>query len=274
MKLQVLGCAGAIAQGSYTSSFVVDGCVAFDAGTGLGQLSLEQMQAIDHVFITHAHLDHIAALPLFLDSVMVLRAQQNRPPVQVYALAETLHVLRKHIFNRVIWPDFTVLPSRQNPVVALVPIVLGQVIALPGLAHQVEALPAEHTVPSIGFAISPRAGAPALVYTGDTGPNPMLWQRLAQMPIAALIIETAFASSEAGLARAALHLSPATLKAELLGIDPQSSYPIYITHTKPAQAASVRADVQQMLDDDAELRAIIAQHPLNWLRCGQILTIG
>ena len=42
----------------------------------------------------------------------------------------------------------------------------------------------------------------------------------------------------------------------------------------PAQAASVRADVQQMLDDDAELRAIIAQHPLNWLRCGQILTIG
>lgn len=273
MQLQVLGCSGAIAQGAYTSAFLIDGVLALDAGTGLGQLTLEQMLSIDHIFITHAHLDHIAALPLLLDSVMLTRAQQNRPPIQIYALPATLQALRKHIFNRVIWPDFTALPSRQHPVMQLIPVEVGQRIQFPGLPHHIEVISSEHSVPSAGYAVYPQAQAPALVYTGDTGPNPKLWQYLAHHPIAGLIIETAFSHQDAGLARAALHLSPNTLVQELQHIDMGSSYPLYITHTKPAQAAQIQAEVGQLIQSDTRLQAILARHPLHWLQCGQILSI-
>lgn len=274
MQLQVLGCSGAIAQGAYTSAFVIDGVIALDAGTGLGQLPLEAMLAIDHIFLSHAHLDHIAALPLLLDSVMLTRSQQKRPPVRVYALAETLHALRKHIFNRVIWPDFSTLPSRQAPVVEFIPVELGQTITCANLPHQIEVLPAVHTVAAVAYAVRPQAQTPALVYTGDTGPNPKLWQRLAHMDLAALIIETAFSSQEAHVARAALHLSPASLADELLQMAPGSgSYPIYITHTKPAQAALIQEEVRRLVQADSRLQKLLTQHPLYWLQCSQTLEI-
>ena len=273
MQIQVLGCAGAIAQGAYTSAFLIDDAIALDAGTGLGQLSLAQMLNIDHVFISHAHLDHIAALPLFLDTVMASRAQAQRPPVRVYALPATLYALRKHIFNREIWPDFTALPSRAAPVLELVPVQPGQTIAFSDLPYQVEVLPAEHSIPAVGYAVRPQAHAPALVYTGDTGPNPKLWQRLAQMPVAGLILETAFSNQEAGLARAALHLSPSSLAGELRQIAANTHYPIYLTHAKPAQALHIQAEVQLLTEQDPPLAAILAAHPLTHLHCGQIINI-
>ena len=271
MQIHVLGCAGAIAQGAHTSAFLVDSAIALDAGTGLGQLPLAQMLHIDHVFLSHAHLDHIAALPLFLDSVIANRTQQQRPPVRVYALAATLHALRKHIFNREIWPDFTVLPTRTAPVVELVPVQVGQTIAFSDLPYQVEVLPAEHSVPAAAYAVRAQAEAAALVYTGDTGPNPKVWQRLAQIPVAGLILETAFSNQEAGLARAALHLSPSSLAIELQHIAPDSSYPIYLTHAKPAQALQIQAEVGQLAKKNPDLAKILASHPLTHLQCGQII---
>ncbi len=273
MQLQVLGCSGAIAQGVYTSSFLIDAAIALDAGTGLGQLTLAQMLQLDHIFITHTHLDHIAALPLLLDSVMSIRTQTARPPVQVYALPETLYALRKHIFNRIIWPDFTALPSRDKPVLNFVPVRLGQVVTFDGLPHQVQVLPAQHTVAAAAYAVRPAAHAPALVYTGDTGPNPLLWQNLAQLDVAGLIIEAAFSNQESGLARAALHLCPNSLLGELRNIPANSHYPIYITHTKPAQAQQIQAEVKALLQQDAQLTNLLSQHPLHWLQCGQTIRI-
>lgn len=271
MHIQVLGCAGAIAQGAYTSAFLIDSAIALDAGTGLGQLPLAQMLCIDHLFISHAHLDHIAALPLFLDSVMSSRAQQQRPPVRVYALAATLHALRKHIFNREIWPDFTALPTRTAPVLELVPVQMGQTIAFSDLPYQIEVLPAQHSVPAVGYAVRAQADAPALVYTGDTGPNPKLWQRLKHIPVAGLILETAFSNQDEGLARAALHLSPSSLANELRHIAPDSHYPIYLTHAKPAQALQIQAEVAQLAKQDPYLAEILAAHPITHLQCGQVI---
>ena len=91
----MLGCSGAIAQGCRTTSFLLGRHILVDAGTGVGDLTLDEMQAIDHVFLTHSHLDHIAALPLMLDAVSSRRAS----PVQVHALPETLQALRQHVFE-------------------------------------------------------------------------------------------------------------------------------------------------------------------------------
>ena len=111
MKIRVLGCSGAIAKGCKTTSFLIDDRLLVDAGTGVGDLSLADMAQIDDVLITHAHLDHVAALPLMLDAV----ASSRQQPVRVHALPETIQALKTHIFNNTIWPDFSVIPTVEHP---------------------------------------------------------------------------------------------------------------------------------------------------------------
>lgn len=128
MKVRVLGCSGAIAADCRTTSFLLDKDVLVDAGTGVGDLTLEQMRTIDHVLLTHSHLDHVAALPLMVDSV----ASRRTSPIQVYGLPGTLEALRVHIFNNIIWPDFTRIPSPQAPFVQFREIRVGQFLGLGG----------------------------------------------------------------------------------------------------------------------------------------------
>src|SRR5450631_3810921 len=131
MIVQVLGCSGSIAAGCRTTSFLLDEDVLIDAGTGVGDMPLDALARIEHILITHSHLDHILSIGLLADSVMRERGA-TRPPIQVHALPETLAALRTHIFSGVIWPDFTRLPSAEQPMLALVPLAVGDVLELNG----------------------------------------------------------------------------------------------------------------------------------------------
>ena len=86
MRVKVLGCSGGIGGGGRTTSLLVDHDILIDAGTGLVDLSLPELVAIDHVFVTHSHLDHIAALPLMIDAVADLRDA----PVTIHATGATI----------------------------------------------------------------------------------------------------------------------------------------------------------------------------------------
>ena len=112
MKVRVLGCSGAIARDCRTTAFLIDQDTLIDAGTGVGDLTREEMLRIDDVFLTHAHLDHIACLPLMVDTIASGRAGR---PLRVHALPHTLAALRQHVFNDLIWPDFTRLPCPDAP---------------------------------------------------------------------------------------------------------------------------------------------------------------
>lgn len=102
MKVRVLGCSGAIAKDCRTTSFLLDHDLLVDAGTGVGDLTLEEMAGVDHVLLTHSHLDHVAALPLMVDAI----AARRTTPIQIHALQGTIDALKAHIFNNTIWPDF------------------------------------------------------------------------------------------------------------------------------------------------------------------------
>lgn len=258
LRVRVLGCSGAIAQGCRTTSFLVDDHLLVDAGTGVGDLSLEQMANIDQVLLTHSHLDHIAALPLMVDAV----AKRRRQPLQVRALPATLDALRRHIFNNVIWPDFTRLPSADRPFIELLPFETGDRFEC--LGKQIEILPANHTVPAVGLAID--GGTGAWVFSGDTGACPAFWQRIAQLPVRALVIETAFGRDEEELARISGHLSPATLIEQLRNLPKQPDYPIHITHTKPSETETIVAQLCAL-----ELQE---PHPVGWPLALQWLEAG
>ena len=124
MKFRVLGCSGGIGGNLHTTSFLIDHDILIDAGTGVCELSLAELSAIDHIFITHSHIDHICNLPLLLDSVSSMRKR----PVIVYATCETLEILKVHIFNWEVWPDFSLIPNAEQPVMRYQPIKLAEVI--------------------------------------------------------------------------------------------------------------------------------------------------
>src|SRR5450432_3135627 len=186
MIVQVLGCSGSIAAGCRTTSFLLDDDVLVDAGTGVGDLPLDALARIEHILISHSHLDHVLAIGLLADSVLRARRVEGKAPIWVHALPETLAALRTHIFNGVIWPDFTRLPSAEHPMLELAPFSVGEVLEVKG--KRIEVLSAAHTVPAVGFAVD-TGEAGWWVYTGDTGPNPVLWERLRQIKVAHLIIE-------------------------------------------------------------------------------------
>jgi ribonuclease BN (tRNA processing enzyme) len=259
MKVRVLGCSGAIAKDCRTTSFLIDGDVLVDAGTGVGDLTLAEMKGIRHVLLTHSHLDHVAALPLMIDAI----ASQLAEPVQVHALAGTIAALKTHVFNNVIWPDFSRIPTVDAPFIQFNEIRVGQTLTIGG--KQVEVLPAVHTVPAAGYAVN--AGKGCWVFTGDTERNPAFWRRINQMNVAALVIETAFSNREKDLARRSLHLSPNALAQELDCIDEGRSFPIYITHTKPAETELIMTEIQKF--DQTQPSGPNVAHDIRWLRAGQ-----
>jgi ribonuclease BN (tRNA processing enzyme) len=256
MQIRVLGCSGSIAAGSRTTSFLLDDDVLIDAGTGVGDLTLDELARIDHIFVTHSHLDHVLSIGLLADSVTRRRRAAARPPVQVHALASTLAALRQHIFNGVIWPDFTRLPDAANPVLQFHPLEVGAVLQLG--VRRIEALPASHTVPAVGYAVHHPQGA--WVFTGDTGPNAALWERLQTLPVAMLVIETAFRDDEHALAGISRHLCPAQLQRELRQL--KAPVDVYITHIKPGEVETVMA----------EIAAQENRHTIRALETGQVLT--
>ena len=259
MKIRVLGCSGAIAKDCRTTSFLIDQDVLIDAGTGVGDLTLEEMRQIDHVFLTHSHLDHVAALPLMVDAI----AAKRSTPIQVHALQQTIDALKTHIFNNTIWPDFSRIPSLEAPFITFHALEPTQTLEVKG--KFIEVLPAVHTVPAVGYAVT--AGNGCWVFTGDTEVNPAFWKRINELDVAMLVIETAFSNKERDLAKRSLHLSPVALASELDCIEKSRNYPIYITHTKPAETELIMAEIQKF--DQTSPRGGNVAHDIHWLRAGQ-----
>jgi 3',5'-cyclic-nucleotide phosphodiesterase len=234
MQVRVLGCSGGIGARARTTSFLIDDDILLDAGTGVEDLGIDELARIDHVFLTHSHLDHIAALPLLVDSAGGLRVR----PLTVHALPETIEALRAHIFNWVIWPDFTQIPEPEHPWMRFEPIALDQVVSLAGRCFR--ALPANHTVPAVGYQVyNDRA---ALIFSGDTGPNEALWRIANSVALLRyLIVETAFPDRDRELAIASRHLHPAQLGEGLASLN--RDVQVLVTHLKPSDRQTIAAEL-------------------------------
>jgi ribonuclease BN (tRNA processing enzyme) len=237
MRLRVLGCSGGIGGRQLrTTSFLVDEDVLVDAGTGVAELSLSEMALIDHIFVTHSHLDHVNSIPFLVDTVGGMRNK----PVTVHAMPETLAILHAHIFNWSIWPDFSEVPSKEAPFLRFQPMQLGETVDLGG--RRFTSLPANHIVPAVGYRLD--SGEGSLVFSGDTTTNNAFWAVVNDIPnLKYLIMETAFCNRERPLAILSKHLCPSLLADELgkLELSPE----IYISHLKPGEIELTMQEIDQ-----------------------------
>jgi len=235
MRLRVLGCSGGIGgRNARTTAFLADDDILIDCGTGVGDLELEDLARIDHIFVSHAHLDHIAFIPLLVDSV----GEMRNVPLTVHATAETIRILRSHIFNWLVWPDFTAIPDRNRPFLRFHPIDIGEPVRLG--SRTITALPAHHTVPAAAFCLD--SGNGKLVYSGDTAYSAELVAAINGLAeLRHLIIETAFPDEQRGLALASRHLCPSMLATMLEELT--ASPAVYISHLKPGLGPRILAQV-------------------------------
>ena len=242
MKLRIMGCSGGIGGNLRTTSLLLDHDVLIDAGTGIGDLSLAEMCAINHVFITHSHLDHIASLPLLIDSVGFMREH----PIVIHATDETLAILKEHVFNWEIWPDFSQIPTLHQPLLRYESIEVGKTVDMDG--RKITPLPANHIVPAVGFRID--SGKTSLVFSGDTTTCDALWETVNRIQnLEYLIVETAFSNAEKELAVVSKHLCPLLLNEELckLELNPK----IYITHLKPGEIELTMQEISECVKNFA-----------------------
>lgn len=234
MRLRILGCSGGIGGDLRTTSMLVDNDILVDAGTGVGDLSLQELAQIDHIFVTHSHMDHVTSIPFLVDTV----GWQRTKPITLYAIQETLDILDAHLFNWKLWPDFRQIPDADAPTLRFVPVRVGVPVVLGG--RRITAVPANHVVPAVGYHLD--SGKASLVFTGDTTSHDEIWKYVNKISnLKYLIIESALSDAEQELAVLSKHLCPALLVKELAKLAANPA--VYVTHFKPREAETIMAQI-------------------------------
>lgn len=249
MKLRILGSAGAELPDFRPPAFLIDDALLLDAGTIGSVLTEEEQWGIKTIFITHAHLDHIRGIPALADNIIVKNLQHS---VDVYATDSVIEALRTHLFNGLIWPDFTCLPNADEPVLRLHPIAPCQALevgnGVPDKRYTLTAIPVHHTVPAVGYCLDHQGKR--LVYTGDTGPTEAIWSYASGAD--ALIVEVSFPNSQEALSLLTQHLCCSLLEQELakMAVLPKR---ILITHPKPQYYQQIKDEILQLGIKQVEL---------------------
>jgi cAMP phosphodiesterase len=241
MRVRVLGCHGGESPSHRPSSFLVGNDLLLDTGAAPRSLSLAEQAGIDYVVLTHSHLDHVLGLPLLLDNVLAARQQ----PVEVFSSSATADALEQHLFNGLLWPDFTKLPSPDKPALRIRRLSARQTVTAGGF--ELTLIPVSHTVETHAVVVAGKWGS--LLYSGDTGPTQEVWKVASTLSkLRAIICEVSMPNAMESLARMTGHLTPRLLAAELRKYTPATNAPVYVTHVKPALEAQVRTECVELGD--------------------------
>ncbi|MDH5710531.1 MAG: 3',5'-cyclic-nucleotide phosphodiesterase [Gammaproteobacteria bacterium] len=241
MKLRVLGCTGGIGPGMRTTALMIDNDVLIDCGSGVGDLTQDEQNGIRHIFLTHAHLDHIAFIPFLADSAFEALVGN---PITIHLQPETLEILQKHIFNWQVWPDFTRLPNEKNPVIQYNVINPGQQVKLGN--RLIEAIPVTHTQAAVGYRVQSSEGG-SFAFSGDTKSTDQFWATLNNhSSLDLLIIECAYTDHEEVLSQIAGHHRPSSLAEDLRKL--QHNPDLYITHHKPGEEGQIMRQLAGLVE--------------------------
>jgi cAMP phosphodiesterase len=239
MKIKVLGCAGAEFPGHNTPGFLLDNEIVFDAGSLTGVLDEKAQSKIKHIFITHAHLDHIRSIPFLGDNIVVGKKTHR---INILSIPPVLNTIKKHLFNSNIWPDFTIIPDRDKAILNLIELKVGRSTNVNN--YTITPYKVNHTVPAVGYLVEDEKGR-RFFYTGDTGPSTETWKKIGNKKIHCLIIDVSFPNGMGFMAISTGHLTPYLLKEEIPKIR-QRPDRIYITHPKPQYARTIQVELDRL----------------------------
>jgi ribonuclease BN (tRNA processing enzyme) len=224
-------------RGYFLSSYVIDDVVAIDAG-GLGLIGdLSAQFAIQDIFLTHSHMDHLASLPIFLETVF----QSSQRSVTLHAGESTLETLRRDLFNDRLWPDFIGMSEQGTPFVKVEVLHAGRTVEVEGL--RLTPIAVDHVIPTLGFLVE--APGVTVAIPSDTGPTENFWLAAAAAAnLKAVFLEASFPDAMTDLAIVSKHLTPAMFAAEARKIGRR--VPFIAVHIKPRFYDQVVAELNRL----------------------------
>jgi cAMP phosphodiesterase len=224
---------------------LIDDVLALDAGALTGTLDLEALSLVDDVLVSHSHFDHVKDLPLMADLIVGRRTK----PITVHASHECAKTLRKNMFNDSLWPDFTKIPTKKNPVMKIKPFRAGSTFKIG--KYTITTVPVSHPVESCGFVVTDKDSSVAM--SGDTGPTEKLWKLLNKTKnLKALLLETSFPNEMQKLADISGHLTPHTLEGELAKFNRNGTH-VFLYHLKPAFVPQLKKELEGLPVEVLEL---------------------
>lgn len=246
MRVRVLGCHGGETPRHRTTCFLIDERVTIDAGALCRALDLDAQARIDHILVSHSHMDHVKDLALLADQVIGRRER----PVMLHCGPETAETLRSSYFNNFLWPDFTRIPTADAPVMQIAeheplePFRIAQGALSSGASpaprpelvegeYEVTYVPVSHPVESMAMLIRGVNGS--ILYSSDTGPTTRLWEVVNSCPdLRGMFVELSFPNQMQSLADVSGHFTPHTLMVEMDKVRRRSEIPLYVYHLKPS----------------------------------------
>jgi cAMP phosphodiesterase len=245
VKLTVLGPHGGELPGCKSTCFLVDDRLALDAGALTSTLELDALSKVDDILLTHSHFDHVKDLPMMSDVVVGRRDK----PITIHSNTECIDTLRDNIFNNVLWPDFTKIPTAKNPVFKLRPFKAGSAFKIAN--YSVRSVLVSHPVESCGYVVSD--GTSSMAISGDTGPTEQFWKVLNKVKdLKLVLVECSFPNALQSLADISGHFTPQTIEKELEKFD-RRGCEVILYHLKPAFVTQLKKEVRHLPVHVAEL---------------------
>lgn len=243
MKIKVLGCYGGQLLGFHLTSFLVNDAILLDAGSPTEALTLEEQHGIQHIFLSHTHLDHIKDIAFLADNRSLKRVggEENNRSITIHSLQENLDLLSRHFLNNLVWPDFTAIPTREDSILRFSAFAEEQCVEVEGV--RITPIRVNHPVPCTAFLLE--EDGTQFIYSADTGATDRLWEVAnAQPNLAGVIIDCSFPNAYQHLADISGHLTPRGMAAELRKLNRLGEIPIYLYHMKPETLGVMHAEVE------------------------------
>jgi cAMP phosphodiesterase len=241
MLITVLGCHGSQTPGCNTTSFLLNRNILIDAGAITSLLSIEEQAGIDYVLVTHAHLDHVRDIMFLADNICYLHKDH---PLIVIGTLNIIDTLRTYLFNNIVWPDFSLLPNPENPVLKFKAIKPGEKVKLDNI--DVTAILVHHVIETVSYAVESKEGS--ILIVGDTGPTEEVWTVANNISnLKAIFIETSLPDSMKDVADMTGHLTPSGLEEELKKLNTHDLN-IYLYHMKLQYRDSIQSEIAMIKD--------------------------
>ena len=248
MKVQLLPSTfnddGGASASQHLTCFVIDDAVAVDAGSLAMAATSTQRSGVRDIVLTHAHLDHIAGLPLFVDDLFPTLSS----PITVHSTQAVIETLERDVFNWAVYPRFSELANDNGPVLAYRTYVSGETFDVKHLTFR--SVEVNHKVPSTGFLISDRDATIAI--SCDTAEMDEFWKEVNEAPqLSAVLLECAFPDELEELSKRSHHLTPARLKSELEKCS-RTDCSFYVVNLKPMHREAIIEQLKNLKINNLE----------------------
>jgi ribonuclease BN (tRNA processing enzyme) len=240
MLVQVIGGHGGVSPNYKNTSYLIDRKLLIDAGSVASGIQIDQQVLIDHILISHSHLDHISDLAFLADNCFGMKGK----PFEIYTSEIVRKNIMTHLLNDEIWPDFTKIPNAEDPTLRFHVLEEDKRIVLGD--YKVTMIKVNHPAGGYGFIVERKNSA--VVFTQDTGPTDKIWEAAKQVTnLKAIFTEVSFPNKLQDVATLSFHHTPQTIKEEIKKMP--GNVPIFLGHLKPNYQTELTKEIDE-LDND------------------------